>query len=229
MALTPAMSTVPHFPFCACCATLKPMKNGSESSLERFREEVIEKLSSSYARDYLDETEFEQRVEEATGADSHEALRKLLIDLPLAGAPDPLVPVSGDRQADLTSGPGRSVINRGEVRSDDYAIAIFSGADRKGVWDPPRTLNTVAVFGGCDIDLRSARIPAGGMTINAMVLFGGVDIIVPEDLNVEVAGAGIFGGFDGKNHRGSNDPATPTIRVTGMAVFGGVDVKIKRR
>ena len=221
----------PCFPFRRCCANLNPMNNGSDSSVERFREEVIEKLSSSYSRDYLNESEFEDRVEQATAADSHEALRKLLIDLPLAGASDPPAPVDGrsDRQVGHTGSRGGLVINSGAVASESTAIAIFSGAERKGVWDPPRTLNAIAMFGGCDIDLREARIPAGGMTINAVVMFGGVDIIVPEDLNVEVSGAGIFGAFDGKNHRGSSDPNTPTVRISGVAIFGGVDVKIKRR
>ncbi len=62
-----------------------------------------------------------------------------------------------------------------------------------------------------------------------MALFGGVDIVVPEDLDVEVSGAGIFGGFDGKNHKGSSDLKTPKVKVNGVAIFGGVDVKIKRR
>ena len=121
------------------------------------------------------------------------------------------------------------MINDGAVQSESVAIAIFSGAERKGVWDPPRTLNAIAVFGGCEIDLREARIPAGGMTINAAVLFGGLEVIVPEDLNIQVNGAGIFGGFGGKSRKASNDPRTPTVKISGVAIFGGVDVKIKRR
>ncbi len=189
--------------------------------MERFREEVIEKLSSSYSRDHLNVEEFEQRVEQATAAGTHEELRKLLMDLPLAGAPNPLVEMPADQR--------RYLINDRDAPSESTVIAIFSGAERKGVWDPPKVLNVVAMFGGSDIDLRQARIPKGGIRINVAALFGGVDIIVPEDLNVEVSGAGIFGGFDGKNHRGSNDPLTPTVKVNGVAIFGGVDVKIKRR
>ena len=189
--------------------------------MERFREEVIEKLSSSYSCDHLNVEEFEQRVEQATAAGTHEELRKLLMDLPLAGAPNPLVEMPAGRRGYL--------INDGDAANESTVIAIFSGAERKGVWDPPKVLNVIAMFGGSDIDLRQARIPAGGIRINAFALFGGVDIIVPEDLNVEASGAGIFGGFDGKNHRGSNDPLTPTVKVNGLAMFGGVDVKIKRR
>ena len=199
--------------------------------MERFREEVIEKLSSSYARDHLNVEEFEQRVEQATAAGTHGELRKLLMDLPPAGAPDPLVPFGegSSQSANLTVGRRGYLINDGDAANESTVIAIFSGAERKGVWDPPKNLNVVAMFGGSDIDLRQARIPAGGMRINVAALFGGVDIIIPEDLNVEVSGAGIFGGFDGKNHRGSRDPRTPTVKISGVAIFGGVDVKINRR
>ena len=207
------------------------MSNGSDSSVERFREEVIEKLSSSYARDHLNQHEFEQRVEQATAAGTHGELRKLLMDLPPAGTPDPLVPFgeSSSQSANLAVGRERYLINDSDAATESTVIAIFSGAERKGVWDAPKNLNVVAMFGGSDIDLREARIPAGGLAINVAALFGGVDIIVPDDLNVEVSGAGIFGGFGGKNHRGSSDPRTPTVKITGVAIFGGVEVKIKRR
>jgi len=182
---------------------------------------VIEKLSSSYSHDHLNEHEFEQRVEQATAAGTHAELRKLLFDLPPAGAPNPLVEVPVERQPYL--------VNDGDAAAEASVIAIFSGAERKGVWDPPKSLNVVAMFGGSEIDLRQARIPAGGLSINVAALFGGVEIVVPEDLNVESSGAGIFGGFDGKNHRGSSDPRTPTVKITGVAIFGGVEIKIKRR
>mgnify|MGYP006312755017 FL=1 len=131
----------------------------------------------------------------------------------------------------MAANPDREsyIINDQDAAQEASVIAIFSGADRKGVWDPPRTLNVVAVFGGSDIDLREARIPSGGMTINVAAFFGGVDVIVPEDLNVVVNGAGIFGAFDGKNRKVSDDPRTPTVKISGAAIFGGVDVKVKRR
>lgn len=201
------------------------MSNGPSSSLERFREEVIEKLSASYSRDYLDQIEFEQRVEEATSATSHQELRKLIIDLPLAGSPDAPVPTGSG----LPATRGEYIVPDSQASSESSVISIFSGSERKGVWSPPRTLNSICVFGGTDIDLREAKIPAGGITIHAVVMFGGVDVIVPDDLNVEVRGAGIFGAFDGKNHVASDNPATPTVKIDGIALFGGVDIKIKPR
>lgn len=206
----------------------------SPSSLERLRDHVIEQLTNGYSRDYLSEEEFEQRVEKATGARTHHELRALLIDLPLAGAPNAPVLAGENRPAvndDVDVGylVGDYLVNRGSVESESTAIAIFSSADRKGVWDPPRTLNVIAIFGGSDVDLREARIPAGGMTINAVAMFGGIDVIVPEGVNVVTSGAGIFGGFEHVGRRGDADPHAPTVKVEGVAIFGGVDVKIKRR
>lgn len=108
-------------------------------------------------------------------------------------------------------------------------MAIFSGTDRKGVWNPPRKLHTIAVFGGSDIDLRDARIPPGGMRIIAFALFGAVDIIVPDGVRVEASGGGIFGAFEGHDQPESYESDAPVIRVEGAAIFGAVEVKHKRR
>ena len=202
------------------------MSDVGGNSLERLREQVIEQLSTGYSRDFLSDEEFEQRIETATGAKSHSELRHLVFDLPPAGAPNAPV-VTGASFA-----PGaldRFVVNRGAVPEESTVIAIFSGTDRNGVWDPPKKLNVLAVFGGSDIDLREARFPPGGLTINAFALFGGVDIIVPEGTNVVVSGAGIFGGFEAGKRKAAPIPGAPTVNVEGAAIFGGVDVKFKER
>ena len=203
------------------------MIDSGGKSLERLREQVIEQLSTGYSRDFLSEEEFEQRLETATGAKSHSELRHLVFDLPPAGAPNAPA-VTGE----ASLGPGaleRFVVNRGEVADESSVIAIFSGTDRKGVWDPPKKLNVLAVFGGSDIDLREARFPPGGLTINAVALFGGVDIVVPEGTNVVMSGAGIFGAFEAGKRKIAAISGAPTVKVEGAAIFGGVGVKFKER
>lgn len=201
------------------------MSDSTNDSLERLREHVIEQLSTGYSRDFLSEHEFEQRLETATAASTHSELRSLLVDLPLAGSPNP--PAVSEAQQPAARTRDAFPINRGEVASESTVIAIFSGADRKGVWTPPRTLNVIAIFGGSDIDLREVSFPPGGLTINVVAMFGGVDIIVPEGINVEVSGAGIFGAFEGRKRTSQPIPGAPTVKIDGVAVFGGVDVKFK--
>jgi predicted membrane protein len=54
------------------------------------------------------------------------------------------------------------------------------------------------MIGGVQLDLRHARFGGLAATIHAYALMGGIEIIVPEDIEVDVAG--LMGGFD---HRAS--------------------------
>ena len=80
-----------------------------------------------------------------------------------------------------------------------------------------------AVFGGVTCDLRNAVIDED-VIINANVTFGGIDILVPDNVNVEIKSTAIFGGVADKR-RVSNLPSAPTVYVSGICLFGGVDIK----
>jgi hypothetical protein len=54
---------------------------------------------------------------------------------------------------------------------------------------------------------------------------GGVEIIVPDDIDVETEGTGIMGGFEHFAHT-SDDPDAPLLRITGFAIMGGVEIKL---
>lgn len=198
--------------------------NPGSPGLERYREYVIDKLSEGYSADRIGEEEFERRVEIATSAQSEAVLQSLIADMHVAGSAPP--PAASAPRAAERSVFADYQVNYGEAPKEASVIAIFSGSDRKGVWEPPKVLNAITIFGGADIDLREAPIPADGMTINAVAIFGGVDIIVPEGVNVRLGGAGIFGAFEGKRLKQGN-PDAPTIKIDGIALFGGVDVKTK--
>ena len=87
-----------------------------------------------------------------------------------------------------------------------------------------RTPPLVAVLGGVQLDLREARFSQREITIDVFTLMGGVDITVGEDVEVDVSGFGIMGGFD---HRASGPglPGAPRVRVVGLALMGGVNVR----
>jgi hypothetical protein len=55
---------------------------------------------------------------------------------------------------------------------------------------------------------------------------GGIEILVPEGLNVQVHGFGFMGGYSG-TPAGPVDGSSPTVHVKGFAFMGGVDVKRK--
>lgn len=80
-----------------------------------------------------------------------------------------------------------------------------------------------AVFGGVKCDLRGAIIEKD-CVINATAVFGGITVLVPENLNVKINSASVFGGAsDDKKAQGGE--AIHTLYVNSTCVFGGFEVK----
>lgn len=75
-------------------------------------------------------------------------------------------------------------------------------------------------FGGGEVDLADATLDPGGATLRVNALFGGGNLVVPDDWNVETKVVGIGGIGDGRP-KVDRDPAAPTLHVEGTALFGG--------
>lgn len=179
------------------------------------RERTIALLSDRFAQGDLDMDAFEERVTIAHRARTSDELAALTADLN--------VPVPATAEA-----PQTQLIIASETPAQGQAIAIFGGAQRTGRWRMPRRLHVVAVFGGVEIDLRNAELPAGAFEMDVRATFGGVQILVPPSLAVEVHGSGIFGGFAHMDRvPPSPDPGAPVLHVHGSAVFGGVSVETR--
>jgi hypothetical protein len=58
-------------------------------------------------------------------------------------------------------------------------------------------------------------------------IFGGVELIVPENWRIAVRGVGIFGAFEDKTIPPRPDVGVvlPELVVTGSAIFGGATVR----
>lgn len=92
----------------------------------------------------------------------------------------------------------------------------------------------MGIFGGTDVDLRGAALRDHVTTIQAVGIFGGVDVWIPEGIRVRVSGIGLFGGHDIKVDRGAINPAdlpvsAPEVVVNCFSLFGGVDVHVVKR
>jgi hypothetical protein len=118
----------------------------------------------------------------------------------------------------------------GSQRSTGRLIAIFGGATRKGAWHVPESSTAVTIFGGADIDLREAVLPAREITITAVSVFGGMGITVPPEMRVIDSGVAVFGGRDAPGDSPeSARPDAPVLHLKGACVFGGIGVKRKNR
>jgi predicted membrane protein len=84
----------------------------------------------------------------------------------------------------------------------------------------------VTVFGGADIDLRSAEIKDDHAILDVNIVFGGITIFVPDNWNVHNNATPMFGAVEDKRRNRANDAtATKTLVIKGIVLFGGVDIK----
>ncbi len=189
--------------------------------IDQLRDKVMDDLVKHYSLERVSLDEFERRTDLVSKAETRGELIAQVSDLPG-------LPAEGGerRQAKAPAGAASWRVGAGNARLNDFSLAIFSGSDYKGVWQAPRNLTSLCIFGGSSIDLRKAVVPPEGVTISCLCLFGGVDVIVPPGMRVHVRGMGIFGGFDRTSNE-VDDPYAPTIVVEGIALFGGVSVKVR--
>ncbi len=131
---------------------------------------------------------------------------------------------------------GQALVRRTVTKADlaafdpadekESVIAVLSGAVRKGPWEPAARIDVLAVCGGVELDFRDADLLEGATEVRILAVMGGVAITVPPDIDVEVRGSGLMGGFSHHRQRAPESDA-PLLRVTGFALMGGVNVKVK--
>jgi len=81
------------------------------------------------------------------------------------------------------------------------------------------------LFGGEKIDLCDAGISKEGGKLEVFCAFGGVEIIVPTEMNVEVSGNGFLGAIENKSTASTEASARPKLLIVGNVAFGGIEVK----
>ncbi|MFI9811878.1 LiaF transmembrane domain-containing protein [Saccharothrix variisporea] len=102
-------------------------------------------------------------------------------------------------------------------------VVLFGGTKVRNRSEHLTHAEVSAVFGGATLDLRGAHIDREA-TVDALALFGGVQVLVPEGWRVALGGLPVFGGYD-DNTTQHTDPDAPLLRVNATALFGGVDVR----
>jgi hypothetical protein len=190
-----------------------PADHGLMRVSDSDREQAAEVLREAAGQGRISLDELDERLEAAYAAKTYADLATVTRDLPQAGqAPSP----AGAAQVSRIGGTPRS----------KFSVAVMSGARRMGRWVVPRTYVAVAVMGGIELDLREAQFSEAEVTLHAYTVMGGIEITVPEDVEVDVSGLAFMGGFD-HNASAPGVPGAPRVRVLGFAFMGGVDVRRK--
>ncbi|MFB6172441.1 MAG: hypothetical protein ABEJ23_07890 [Haloarculaceae archaeon] len=117
---------------------------------------------------------------------------------------------------------------RARVREADAdhvdAFGLFSGNEQRVVSQSFQGASLSALFGGVELDLRDASVADPPATVNATALFGGVDVIVPREWNVQMDVLPVLGGASDDRPRREAEHETVDLVVTGFAAFGAVTV-----
>lgn len=108
-------------------------------------------------------------------------------------------------------------------------LAVFSGENVSYNKEELKNVKLCAVFGGIELDLRNAIIKDTAV-IKAFSLFGGIDIILPEDITLKTSSGFVFGGIsderkDSDKKSSAKAKETPTIYLDAAGGFGGVELK----
>ena len=179
-----------------------PEVRASDAERERAANALREHLTEG--RLTLDE--LSERLDRIYAAKTRAELEAVTRDLPTAPAPA-----------------------RPAKRARRYLVAVMSGIERSRRWRLGPETKVIAVMGGAHLDLRAAEIEGPEASISCLAVMGGIDIVVPEGLEVEVSGFGLMGGVADEVSSGTALPGAPAVHVRAFALMGGVSVRSKRR
>jgi Domain of unknown function (DUF1707) len=193
-----------------------PITGGNLRASDADRDQVATLLSTAYAEGRLSQEEHDERLDQLMVAKTFDDLLPITHDLVLVRPPVPVAtPQTSSRFA---------IDTVGQNSESDNMIAVFGGVTRKGRWRIRKNTRALALFGGMDLDLRDAIFEAPVVEISGFWCFGGLDIKVPEGIEVQDQIAGIFGGSEVRDI-GEPAPGAPKVVIKGVALFGGVSVK----
>jgi hypothetical protein len=169
------------------------------------REQVVDRLRDAAGEGRLDLDEFSDRVTEAYRSATPVELERLTAALPLVVEPGPERP------------PTR------------WTVGVFSSERRFGPWRPATPTRVWASFGSCRVDLAEIECREPEVQLEATAVFGGVEVLVPTGVTVELDGFALFGSKSYRVTPAPPRPDFPRVRVRARAVFGNVTVRTPRR
>jgi hypothetical protein len=173
------------------------------------RERAVRTLREGATHGRLTFDELAQRTELAYEAATGTELQRLVADLPQAEPDVEVVPAA----------PGR--LRR-------WNVAVLGGCERRGRWRPSPRSVALAILGGVELDLRDATIEGDELVLTAVAILGGIEIVVPEGIGVDMGGFALLGGNEHQQGDVPVRPGTPVVHVRAFSLLGGIEVKARR-
>src|SRR4029077_4597875 len=105
-----------------------------------------------------------------------------------------------------------------------WMVAIMSGSQRRGRFRAVGSINSLAIMGGDEIDLREAEIEGGELTLNLVAVMGGATLYIPDTVELDVGGFSLLGGNTEIGSERPPRPGAPAIRLLGLNLLGGATI-----
>ena len=172
------------------------------------RDVVVCRLNAAAAEGRLTFEELSDRMGLALGARMRGELARLTADLPDGVS----------RQADAV--PAAPV-------PKERHTSIFGEVKRGGRWTVVAHSSWSSLFGNITLDLRESQVAAPEIVIDVRSVFGNVDLLVPEGINVVVEARSTFGQVQ-QDAGDDATPGAPRVIVRGGSTFGRVRIRNKR-
>jgi len=207
------------------------------------RQQAIDLLRSHTGAGRLTLDEFSELAGQVYAAQTYRELDEVGRNLPPglvpeapSGGPPSVVPsatpapfpAAGDR---VGSGAGLDAAAGGPSpgrRSRRRFVAVMGGANARGRWRAATEVTAFAFWGGVSIDLRDAELEGPVVDIVAWAIMGGVTVIVPPGIRVELDGMVLMGGSSDFTRAAEPLPGAPLVRVHARGLWGGVTVLSKK-
>lgn len=170
------------------------------------RDAAVDRLGGACGEGRLTLAEFSDRVGLALAASTLEELDGLVADLPAA----------------ITSTPTATSPGRGEPTQ--WEVHPLGGVRRTGRWRVPPKSVIATLLGGTRLDLREAVLGADVVSMTLVALVGGVRVIVPPGIEVDVDGLTLLGGKRVDTDPPAAGSRAPRLRIRTVVFMGGVHV-----
>jgi Domain of unknown function (DUF1707)/Cell wall-active antibiotics response 4TMS YvqF len=102
-------------------------------------------------------------------------------------------------------------------------LGVFGRDRRDGRWVVPATFPVLAIFGEVVLDLREALLQSERIVVNATVVGGTLELIVPDGVAVEMHGTAVLTRKVNRTAR-SREPGMPVVEIRTAALGGTIRV-----
>ncbi|WP_445163742.1 DUF1707 SHOCT-like domain-containing protein [Mycobacterium sp. Dal123C01] len=187
----------------------KDARDRESRAADTDRIQIAQLLAYAAEQGRLQLKDYEDRLTRAYAATTYEELDRLRADLPGA-------PINTRRGGKTNPAPSTLL------------LALLSGFERRGRWNVPKKLTTFTLWGSGVVDLRYADFTSTEVDIHVVSIMGAQNIVLPPEVNVEIRGRGVMGGFD-RDVVGQGTPGAPRVNIHGFSLWGGVGIKRKAR